>query len=43
MINVSGFNVRPAEVEQDLHQMPGIQEAALYGISAADIIACCAR
>jgi long-chain acyl-CoA synthetase len=35
MINVSGFKVWPAEVEQYLYKMPGIQEAAVYGIPAA--------
>ncbi len=32
MINVSGFKVWPAEVEQYLYKMPGIQEAAVYGV-----------
>ncbi len=35
MINVSGFKVWPAEVEQYLYKMPGIQEVAVYGIAAA--------
>jgi long-chain acyl-CoA synthetase len=35
MINVSGFKVWPAEVEQYLYKIPGIQEAAVYGIPAA--------
>ncbi len=34
MINVSGFKVWPAEVEQYLYKVPGIQEAAVYGIAA---------
>jgi long-chain acyl-CoA synthetase len=34
MINVSGFKVWPAEVEQYLYKMPGVQEAAVYGIPA---------
>jgi long-chain acyl-CoA synthetase len=34
MINVSGFKVWPAEVEQYLYKLPGIQEAAVYGIPA---------
>jgi long-chain acyl-CoA synthetase len=32
MINVSGFKVWPAEVEQYLYRMPEIQELAVYGI-----------
>ncbi|MFP5405556.1 MAG: AMP-binding enzyme, partial [Gammaproteobacteria bacterium] len=32
MINVSGFKVWPAEVEQYLYRMPQIQELAIYGI-----------
>ena len=36
MINVSGFKVWPAEVEQYLYKMPGIQEVAVYGFSAAE-------
>lgn len=32
MINVSGFKVWPAEVEQYLYRMPQVQEAAVYGI-----------
>lgn len=35
MINVSGFKVWPAEVEQYLYKMPGIQEVAVYGIATA--------
>jgi long-chain acyl-CoA synthetase len=35
MINVSGFKVWPAEVEQYLYKLPGIQEVAVYGIPAA--------
>lgn len=35
MINVSGFKVWPAEVEQYLYKIPGIQEVAVYGIPAA--------
>jgi long-chain acyl-CoA synthetase len=35
MINVSGFKVWPAEVEQYLYKMPGVQEVAVYGIPAA--------
>ena len=35
MINVSGFKVWPAEVEQYLYKIPGIQEVAVYGIAAA--------
>ncbi|MDD5335504.1 MAG: long-chain fatty acid--CoA ligase [Rhodoferax sp.] len=35
MINVSGFKVWPAEVEQYLYKVPGIQEVAVYGIPAA--------
>ena len=34
MINVSGFKVWPAEVEQYLYKLLGIQEAAVYGIPA---------
>ena len=34
MINVSGFKVWPAEVEQYLYKMPGIQEVAVYGVPA---------
>jgi len=33
MINVSGFKVWPAEVEQFLYKHPAIQEVAVYGIS----------
>lgn len=36
MINVSGFKVWPAEVEQYLYKIPGVQEAAVYGIPAPD-------
>lgn len=32
MINVSGFKVWPAEVEQYLYRMPQIQELAIYGV-----------
>jgi len=32
MINVSGFNVYPNEVEQVLYQHPSVQEAAVYGM-----------
>ena len=32
MINVSGFKVWPAEVEQYLYKIPGIQEVAVYGV-----------
>ena len=35
MINVSGFKVWPAEVEQYLYKMPGVQEVAVYGMPAA--------
>lgn len=35
MINVSGFKVWPAEVEQYLYKLPGVQEVAVYGISGA--------
>jgi long-chain acyl-CoA synthetase len=35
MINVSGFKVWPAEVEQYLYKLPGVQEAAVYGVPAA--------
>jgi long-chain acyl-CoA synthetase len=34
MINVSGFKVWPAEVEQYLYKLPGVQEVAVYGIPA---------
>ena len=34
MINVSGFKVWPAEVEQYLYKLSGVQEAAVYGIPA---------
>ncbi|MCX7246494.1 MAG: AMP-binding protein, partial [Burkholderiales bacterium] len=34
MINVSGFKVWPAEVEQYLYKLPGVQEAAVYGVPA---------
>jgi long-chain acyl-CoA synthetase len=33
MINVSGFKVWPAEVEQYLYRMPGVHECAVYGIA----------
>jgi len=32
MINVSGFKVWPAEVEQYLYRIPGIHECAVYGV-----------
>lgn len=32
MINVSGFKVWPAEVEQYLYRMPGVLECAVYGV-----------
>src|SRR5919205_1445277 len=32
MINVSGYNVWPAEVESALYEHPAIQEAAVIGI-----------
>jgi len=32
MINVSGFKVWPAEVEQYLYRMPGVHECAVYGV-----------
>jgi long-chain acyl-CoA synthetase len=32
MINVSGFKVWPAEVEQYLYKMPQVQEVAVYGL-----------
>jgi long-chain acyl-CoA synthetase len=31
MINVSGFKVWPAEVEEFLYKLPAIQEVAVYG------------
>jgi long-chain acyl-CoA synthetase len=34
MINVSGFKVWPAEVEQYLYKLPGVQEVAVYGVAA---------
>lgn len=36
MINVSGFKVWPAEVEQYLYKIPGVVEVAVYGIADAD-------
>jgi len=33
MINVSGFKVWPAEVEQALYRHPAIREVAVYGVS----------
>ena len=36
MINVSGFKVWPAEVEQYLYKIPGVQEVAVYGFSTAE-------
>jgi long-chain acyl-CoA synthetase len=35
MINVSGFKVWPAEVEQYLYRMPQIHECAVYGVPDA--------
>jgi len=35
MINVSGFKVWPAEVEQVLYRHPAVREAAIYGVSDA--------
>jgi long-chain acyl-CoA synthetase len=32
MINVSGFKVWPAEVEQSLYRHPAIKEVAVYGV-----------
>ena len=32
MINVSGFKVWPAEVEQVLYRHPAIQELAIFGV-----------
>ncbi len=32
MINVSGFKVWPAEVEQVLYRHPAIKEVAVYGV-----------
>lgn len=32
MINVSGFKVWPAEVEQYLYKLPQVQEVAVYGV-----------
>ena len=36
MINVSGFKVWPAEVEQYLYKIPGVVEVAVYGVADAD-------
>ena len=36
MINVSGFKVWPAEVEQYLYKLPQVQEVAVYGAPHAD-------
>ncbi|MEZ5726853.1 MAG: long-chain fatty acid--CoA ligase, partial [Burkholderiaceae bacterium] len=36
MINVSGFKVWPAEVEQYLYKLPQVQEVAVYGIPHAE-------
>ena len=36
MINVSGFKVWPAEVEQYLYRLPQIQECAVYGVPDAN-------
>jgi long-chain acyl-CoA synthetase len=33
MINVSGFKVWPAEVEQVLYRHPAVREAAIYGVA----------
>jgi long-chain acyl-CoA synthetase len=33
MINVSGFKVWPAEVEQYLYKLPQVQEVAVYGLA----------
>src|SRR4029450_13718269 len=33
MINVSGFKVWPAEVEQALYHHPAVREVAVYGVS----------
>jgi long-chain acyl-CoA synthetase len=33
MINVAGFKVWPAEVEQVLYRHPAVREAAIYGVS----------
>jgi long-chain acyl-CoA synthetase len=36
MINVSGFKVWPAEVEQFLYKHPAVQEVAVYGLSHSE-------
>jgi long-chain acyl-CoA synthetase len=36
MINVSGFKVWPAEVEQYLYKLPGVHEVAVYGVAHAE-------
>jgi long-chain acyl-CoA synthetase len=36
MVNVAGFKVWPAEVEQYLYRMPQVQECAVYGIPDAE-------
>lgn len=36
MINVAGFKVWPAEVEQYLYKLPGLQEVAVYGLPHPD-------
>ncbi|MEB2319268.1 MAG: AMP-binding protein [Pseudomonadota bacterium] len=36
MINVSGFKVWPAEVENYLYRMPQVQEVAVYGLPQAE-------
>ncbi|NLZ42524.1 MAG: long-chain fatty acid--CoA ligase, partial [Comamonadaceae bacterium] len=36
MVNVSGFKVWPAEVEQYLYKLPGVQEVAVYGLPHPD-------
>ena len=36
MINVAGFKVWPAEVEQYLYKIPGVLEVAVYGVAHAE-------
>ncbi len=36
MINVSGFKVWPAELEQYLYKLPQVQEVAVYGVPHAE-------
>jgi long-chain acyl-CoA synthetase len=36
MINVSGFKVWPAEVEQLLYRHPAVKEVAVYGVPDAE-------